>query len=334
MTLKSAVLKAAEAVGLAAFARRATARQLRILCYHGLWTTPGYQFGNHLFLPPELFERRMERLRKSGRPVLGLGEAVELLGARKLPRGATVITIDDGWVSTHTHMLPVLEALELPATLYATTWYSGRDLPVVNVAAAYLVEASGRRDLDTAQMTARIEALPLAQRLPALRELGAALGLDEAWLEGRQFHIMSPGELAEAERRGIDVQLHTHRHIEIAEAVDALPLEIEENRKHLSAALGEKRLIHFCYPSGSTHSRARTILARSGIATATLVDQGLNAPGVDPLALRRFLDGRRVSDAEFDAYLSGTLHLLSMLRAKPRLRRRGPSPNQMVTARC
>ena len=334
MTLKSAVLNAAEAAGLAAFARRATARQLRILCYHGLWTIPGYQFGNHLFMPPELFERRMERLKSSGRPVLALGEAVELLGARKLPRGATVITIDDGWASTHTHMLPVLEGLGLPATLYATTWYSGRDLPVANVAAAYLIEASGRRNLDTAQMTARIEALPVAQRLPALRELGAALGVGEAWLEARQFHIMSPEELADAERRGLDVQLHTHRHIDIAHAVEALPREIEENRKHLAAALGDKRLIHFCYPSGSTHIRARAMLARSGIATATLTDEGLNAPGADPLALRRFLDGRRVSEAEFDAYLSGTLHLLSMLRTKPRLRRRSPSSSQMVTARC
>lgn len=317
MTLKRAMLKVAEAVGLAALARRATARQLRILCYHGLWVAPGEPYGNHLFMPPALFERRMERLKRSGAPVLALGEAVGLLALDRLPRGAVVITIDDGWVSTHSHMLPILESLDLPATLYATTWYSGRALPVVNVAAAYLAAASGRSDVDAAEATTAIEALPLAQRLPALRALGAALGVDEAWLETRQFNIMSAEELADCERRGLDVQLHTHRHIEIADSVDSLPGEIDENRAWLRAAVGDKPLVHFCYPSGSTHERARTILADGGIVSATLVDRGLNAPGADPLALRRFLDGRLVTDAEFDAYLSGLLHFVLARPKRP-----------------
>jgi peptidoglycan/xylan/chitin deacetylase (PgdA/CDA1 family) len=317
MTLKRVVLKVAEAAGLAALARRATARQLRILCYHGLWVTPGEPYGNHLFMPPALFERRMERLKRSGAPVLALGEAVHLLGRDRLPHGAVVITIDDGWASTRSHMLPVLESLGLPATLYATTWYSGRALPVVNVVAAYLASASGGSALDAAHATAAIEALPLAQRLPALRAVGAALGVDEAWLETRQFNIMSADELGDCERRGLDVQLHTHRHIEMAEAVDALPREIEENRERLHAAVGDKPLVHFCYPSGSTHERARAMLADGGIVSATLVERGLNAPGADPLALRRFLDGRLVPDSEFDAYLSGLLHFVPARPKRP-----------------
>lgn len=329
------MLRSAEALGLARIARRATARQLRILCYHGLWVTPGVPFGNCLFLPPELFARRMERLKASRRPVLPLAEAVELLAEDRLPEAAVAITIDDGWASTHTHMLPVLESLGLPATLYATTWYSGRDLPVVNVAAAYLVHASGRSDLDAQAMAVRIDALPLPERLPALREFGVALGVDESWLETRQFHIMAPDELADAQRRGLDVQLHTHRHIDLAAEIDSLPAEIEENRRHLRAALGDKPLDHFCCPSGSNHSRARVLLARSGIVSAMLAEEGLNAPDADPLALRRFLDGRLVGEAEFDAYLSGTLHFLSLLRRRSSpLRRRSLSPNAMAAARC
>jgi peptidoglycan/xylan/chitin deacetylase (PgdA/CDA1 family) len=336
MTLKRAVLKTALLTGLATLARRASARQLRILCYHGLWVTPGFEFGDCLFIAPEQFERRMERLKRSGRPVLPLGEAVERLAANDLPEAAVVITIDDGWVSTLTHALPVLEALGLPATLYATTWYSGRELPVVNVAVQYLVAASGRRDIDPDWVSERIEALPLAERLPALRVFGAGLRIDEAWLETRQFHIMSPGELAEAERRGLDVQLHTHRHIDLAAQIDSLPLEIEENRACLRRAIGAKEFVHFCNPSGSTHPRVRVLLARAGIASATLVDEGLNAPGADPLALRRFLDGRRVGDIEFDAYLSGTLHFVSALRAGPKRGRRAAAmrSTKAVSARC
>ena len=314
MTLKQSVLTLAASAGLGAVARRATRRKLRILCYHGLWVTPGYKFGDCTFIEPEQFEARMERLKRSGLPVLPLGEAVERLGDGTLPDAAVAITIDDGWVATFTHMLPVLEAHGLPATLYATTWYAGRDLPVVNLVVDYLRQAAKRHDIDPSVKTCEIEALPVEQRLDALRGFGAELGVDEAWLERRQFHIMSAAQLAEAQSRGLDVQLHTHRHIDIDRQVDALPAELADNRAFLSAALGERAFVHFCHPSGTSHPRARALLAASGIRSATLVTEGLNGPDADPLALRRFLDGRRVSDAEFDAYLSGLLHWTKPVR--------------------
>jgi peptidoglycan/xylan/chitin deacetylase (PgdA/CDA1 family) len=316
MALKEAVLTLARTTGLSAAARKATAGQLRILCYHGLWVTPGYQFGTRTFMPPEQFEEHMKVLKRSGQPVLPLGEAVDRLEDGTLPPAAVAITIDDAWVSTFTHMLPVLEALELPSTLYATTWYSGRALPVVNVAVAYLREASGRLDIDAAAKIAEIEALPVDERLEALRAFGAQLGVDEAWLELRQFNIMSAEELAEAQRRGMDVQLHTHRHIELEERVVSLAEELAENRAFIRAATGERPLIHFCYPSGSYHSSAPAVLAANGVRSATLVDHGLNAPGTDPLKLRRFLDGRSVTNLEFDAYLSGILHYADRLRGR------------------
>ena len=308
MFLKQGILTLAEATGLAAAARRATASHLRILCYHGLWVIPGYEFGDCTFISPEQFESRMARLRRSGLPVLPLGEAVDRLEEGTLPEAAVAITIDDGWVSTLTHMLPVLEAYGLPATLYATTWYAGRALPVVNVAVDYLRQAAGRLDIDPQAVAADIEALPVDDRLDALRRFGAELGVDEAWLEHRQFNIMSAEEFAEASRRGLDVQLHTHRHIDLATQVDALPGEIDENRAFLREAIGDAPFVHFCHPSGSNHPKVRSLLAAKGVRSATLVEEGLNPPGADPLALRRLLDGRRVTDAEFDAYLYGLLH--------------------------
>jgi peptidoglycan/xylan/chitin deacetylase (PgdA/CDA1 family) len=315
MFLKQAALTAARSLGLSAAARMATGTQLRILCYHGIWVTPGFEYGDCSFISPDQFERRMKRLKRSGLPVLPLGEAVDRLADGSLPEAAVVITIDDGWVSTLTHALPVLEAEGMPATLYATTWYAGRALPVVNVAVDYLACAAGRPDLDRCARAAAIEALPVADRLAALRRFGAELGVGEAWLESRQFNIMSADELAEAHRRGLDVQLHTHRHIDVAAEVGRLPREIEENRAFLRAAIGDVPLDHFCFPSGATHDKAGALLAAAGVRSATLVTEGLNAPGADPYALRRFLDGRSISEIEFDAYLSGKLHCIAPLRA-------------------
>lgn len=326
MLLKEFLLTAARSTGLSAAARKATGSQLRILCYHGLWVTPGFQFGNCLFQPPEHFEARMAHLKRSGQPVLPLAEAVDRLADGTLPEAAVAITIDDGWVSTFTHMLPVLEKYGFPSTVYTTTWYAGRELPVVNLVVDYLRGAATRPEIDCDAKIEEIEALPIDERLAALRRFGAELGVDEAWLESRQFNIMSVQELAEAKRRGMDVQLHTHRHIDVAAEIDALPREIEENRAVLREAVGDAPLDHFCYPSGSNHPRARELLAASGIRSGTLVDRGLNPPGSDPLALRRFLDGRSISDAEFDAYLSGVLHYLGGMKALVPSRIRPPEP--------
>jgi peptidoglycan/xylan/chitin deacetylase (PgdA/CDA1 family) len=314
MSPKQAVLELASATGLAALARAATAPQLRILCYHGLWLVPGRPYGNCLFMAPEQFEARMARLRRSGRPVLPLGEAVARLAANDLPPAAVVITIDDGWASTRSHMLPILERYQLPATLYATTWYSGRDLPVINVAVDYLLTAAGRGDA-TRAATRAIEALPAAERLAALRRLGRESGVAETWLETRQFHLLGPDELADVQRRGLDVQLHTHRHIDVGALPGRLVDEVEQNRAFIARATGARAATHFCYPGGTWHPAAPELLAGCGVESATLVSEGINAPGCNPRALRRFVDGPMVPPIGFDAYLDGTLHYLGAARS-------------------
>src|SRR5277367_1799468 len=154
---------------LFAVSRRVSRKSLRILAYHGLWTTPGYQYGNHLFMQPEQFERRMSWLRNSRYPVLPLDEAVQRLDDGSLPDHAVVITIDDGWSSTYTHMLPILEELGLPATVYITTWYSDNQLPVVNVAVDYILRCAGKSSTNRLAITAEIEKLPsLSERAEAL----------------------------------------------------------------------------------------------------------------------------------------------------------------------
>ncbi|MBX3563896.1 MAG: polysaccharide deacetylase family protein [Sphingomonas sp.] len=313
MSPKVALLKAAALSGLSGIARRVSARQLRILCYHGLWLGEDRPYGNCLFMTPAMFDSRMRALRRSGRPVLGLDEAVARLSAGDLPEAAVVITIDDGWASAHSHMLPILERYELPATLYATTWYSGRDLPVINVAVGYLLAAAGCDPSARAREIRRIEQLPERDRLAALRDLGRSLGVGEAWLDRRQFHLMRPAEIADAHARGLDIQMHTHRHIDVAANLGLLAREIEDNRAFLAAA-GVPEPRHFCYPSGTWHRLAPAMLAAEGVASATLVDEGLNPPGTDPHALRRFVDGPAVSRAEFHAYLSGSLEYLAHMR--------------------
>jgi peptidoglycan/xylan/chitin deacetylase (PgdA/CDA1 family) len=314
--IKEALLQIARRGGIFTLARDRLRRSLRILAYHGLWITPGFQYGEYLFITPAQFEQRMLWLKRSCYPVLPLAEAIELLEDDDLPENAVVITIDDGWASTYTHMLPVLERFNLPAAVYMTTWYSRHQLPVANVAAGYLLSLAGTPVNERASIVAAIDALPtLRERDDALQRLAGRLGIiDEKWRETRQFNLMKADEIGDAHRRGLDFQLHTHRHRWGKAPFEQLPTEIAKNRAVLASACcrAEYEFEHFCYPSGYLNPTGDDVLRSSGIRSATMVEQGLNTPGANPYRLRRFLDGRSVSQASFEAYLSGALEIYEM----------------------
>jgi peptidoglycan/xylan/chitin deacetylase (PgdA/CDA1 family) len=216
-------------------------------------------------------------------------------------------------------MLPILEGLGLPATVYVTTWYADHQFPVVNVAVDYVLRRAGRSPRDKSAITAEIVKLPsLAQREQALRECAAWFGVTtDEWWESRQFHLMSAAEIGAADRRGLDIQLHTHRHRSSKVASDDLEREIADNRAALARACGrpEQSFRHFCYPSGLAHPSAVAVLEAAGVGSTTLAENGINPPGANPYRLRRFLDGRLVSEAAFEAYLSGAQALFRTVKS-------------------
>ena len=256
----------------------------------------------------------MTWLRNSRYPVLPLAEAVQRLDDGSLPDHAVVITIDGGWSSTYSHMLPILEGLALPATVYVTTWYADHQIPVVNVVVDYILRRAGRSPSERFAIIAEIVKLPsLAQREQALRACAARFGVTtDEWWESRQFHLMNAAEIGAADRRGLDIQLHTHRH-----RSSDLEREIADNRAALARACGrpEQSFRHFCYPSGLAHSSAVAVLEAAGVGSATLAESGINPPGANPYRLRRFLDGRLVSEAAFEAYLSGAQALFRTVKS-------------------
>ncbi len=307
---KKGVLAAARATGALAVARRATRKRLRILAYHGLWTTPGFHYGDKLFMTPAQFERRMTWLKRSGYPVLDLREALTRLEDGTLPDCAVVITVDDAWVSTYTHMMPVLEALQLPATLYATTWYALRQIPIMNVALDYLLTRAGQPSEKMPTLLADIERKEPPQRTEALLAVASQLGVEsESWMRERQFYLMSMQELADADRRALNVQLHTHRHKSFGIQAADFASDIARNRECLAHACGRapETFDQFCYPSGKYNGETIEVLRGAGMKSATVCESGLNSRGCDHFQLRRFLDGGSVSQIEFESYLSGVL---------------------------
>jgi peptidoglycan/xylan/chitin deacetylase (PgdA/CDA1 family) len=328
---KRIAYRAAKALGLFSVARVLTRGKLRIVAYHGAELADESRFSPEMFIRPGTFERRLELLRREY-PVLPLGEAVRRLKDGSLPPCAVAITIDDGFHSTAARAAPLLRAAGLPATVYVTSYYVQRDVPVFRLAMQYCFWKSPARSLDVGKLGARVEGvLPIgtdAERREVMWELvnygerhldepgrtalldatAGQLGVDVGPIvRERILHLMTPDEVR-ATGAVLDVQLHTHRHRFPDDPLQARA-EIEENRRVL-APLVSGPLVHFCYPSGFWSEALFPVLAAAGIETATTCEGGLNGPDVHPYALSRFFDGEHVTALEFEAELSGAAELL------------------------
>lgn len=346
--MKLTILKLARLCGLFALSRRLTRKQLRILCYHGIWIGDAPHYGDCLFMRPATFAARMQFLARADYPVLGLEEALERLEAGTLPAAAVAITIDDAWYGIHQHMLPVIRAREFPATLYVTTYYSLAQRPVLNVLIGFMlartrvplppldsllpaaVEASGTAmheagDQDAGdrsgyavELARRVDALPnLPARWEAIQRIAATLEVDADAIErGRWLHLMSADELRAAQAAGIDLQLHTHTHRMHGFDAQRVRDEVDLNRRELAALLdvSPESLRHFCYPSGVHDPLIYPVLAAAGVRSATTTEFGLNPRGSNPYALKRILDCESMNEVELEARLSGFWTLANGLR--------------------
>jgi len=342
---RDAVLQMAKSSGLFAASRQVTRRQLRILCYHGVWLGGAPHYGDCLFMSAERFARRIALISRLGYPILPLDEAVERLGDGTLPDCALVITIDDGWYSTYSAMLPVLKRHAMPATVYVTTYYALAHRPVLNVLLGFMLARCERlpaqaempesvrpilphgrapteeeRARIAAALAAYLDGLPdRAARWKALERLAVAFDFDlAAVLADRRFDLMTEDEIRQARRDGFDIQLHTHSHRMHDFAPERLREEISRNRAALEQVLHQssETLTHFCYPSGVYHEKVFAILREQGIRSATTTDFGLNPRGMEPLALKRILDCESLSDLELEARLCGFWGFLSGARQR------------------
>lgn len=328
------ILQIAKWTGLFALARKLTAKDLRILCYHGAALRDEHLFSPGLFMSEGTFAARMDFLARHAYSVLSLEEAVKGLEHGSWPSAATVITIDDGWFGTCKVMAPILQRHGFPATLYVASYYLQRQTQVFNVAANYVLWRARDRTLDLSRVApvlegryeladsdqrakARVvlinyaESLQGAEHRQALfRALCDALGVGAAEIERERLCAFIRLDEARAlQGGGIDIQLHTHRHRFPPETFEMAQAEIEDNRRALAGIGGEPRR-HFCYPSGDYEAWQVPWLRKLGIASATTIKGGFTRPGNSPYELRRFLDSERVSELEFEAEMCGFFELI------------------------
>lgn len=336
--VRALVLTALKILGAFALARHIYRKRLRILCYHGMSVGDQHEFAPILFMRAETFARRMRLLVSQGWRLVDLETAVRELRDGKVRDKTVVVTIDDGWLSTLTEAVPILEEYSVPATVYITTYYSERSADVFNVAVYYMLWKTrvekvdiragyggfdGEYDLSKDRVAVGNQWVEFAethlsweQRQELLPVISNALHLEpESTFQSGRFRIVDREQVRQLHERGIDVQLHTHRHRLPDVSFEALRDEVTQNKVLLDTWTG-KSCMHFCYPSGVYNHRQSEWLERIGILSSTTCDPGMNDTGAHPQRLRRILDRESWSDLEFDAAMSGVRRLFSRRQQK------------------
>jgi peptidoglycan/xylan/chitin deacetylase (PgdA/CDA1 family) len=313
-------------------------RRLLILCYHSLAVDQEHQWRRPLFFTPEEFDARLDLVRRARLNVLPLGEAVMRLKAGTLPERSAVLTFDDGSADFHDLVAPRLLRLGYPATVYVTTYYIEKRLPIFPLMTSYLLWKGRDRRLeaDPALGLAHATSLTeLAQRARAEEaivaradelglsaevrdalagDLAARVGVDYAELRRlRVLELMSPDEIGSVSAQGFDVQLHTHRH-RTPPRRDDLTDEILENRRRIEA-MTRRAAEHFCYPRGVHLPNYPAWLASLGVVTGTTCDAGLAAAESSSLLLPRLVDTAVLTAVEIEGWLSGFSQLLPRRRS-------------------
>ena len=343
--LKLLVFFLCRLAGLFRLAGWLTRDRLKILCYHGFALDDEAAFRPKLFIRPETFADRLETLHRYGMQVLPLDEAVERLYAGTLPPRALALTVDDGFHSVHRLAAPALRRHALPATVYVTTYYVEHPHPIFRLVIQYMFWKTRRTELewkdvpwaadgvidlrDAASREAAAWACirhgetrcTEAERHDISRRVGGLLAVSYEDIEAaRILHLMTPEELREVAASGLDIQLHTHRHVFPEDNAARAHREIADNRAALCRLLGEEREFrHFCYPSGLWDECQWAWLDDMGVKSSTTCLAGLNTQASNRHALRRFLDGENIHPLEFEAALCGFAELLR-LRPKARWR--------------
>ncbi len=321
-------LRVAKALGLFALARYKNRSSLRIICWHGFSTGDECSWAGGIMLSPQTLEKRLQSLTKDY-TVLNLDAAVQALDAGTLAPNAVVITLDDGFQSTATLAHPLFKKYNVPYTLYLTTYYANKDLPIVNLVLNYALWKTSLESVRVEKlgitydlcnkkqksalfdvMFQDIDALgSLDEKMLAMHAFLELLGLDAREVLTRPWlRLLSHEQIRSLHEDGADIQLHTHRHC-FPDDDASLIKEIQENAQAIQDITGHVPT-HICYPSGAYRKNALSVLEDLGIKSGTTCHFGLNEKGQNPLLLNRFLDSDSDDIIEFEAHLCGITAML------------------------
>lgn len=259
-----------------------------------------------LTLSPACFERMIEEILEVNQ-IVGLDESPWLTADQ--PNGGLkfAITFDDGYRDNFEQALPIMERLNVPATLYVSVdhvdgtrvfWYERLISAIRETTIRQLdLTAHGLGSYSLARESGKLEAiraLNLAlKRFDVETRDGYICIIEEALRSGeaRKTSSMLTWEMIRTMAdRGVTIGSHTMSHpILSRETPERVRAELRESKARLEGTLG-KPVSGFAYPNGTYDDFTPEVveeLKRSGYQHAVTTMPGVNTAGADPFVLKR-----------------------------------------------
>ncbi|TVP52825.1 MAG: polysaccharide deacetylase [Halomonadaceae bacterium] len=320
--------------GLFQLARLLNRKQPRILMYH--------RFSDQAregFTSAAAFHAQVRHIKRHYHPLTTAQLVRSLFENEPLPSNAVVITVDDGYQDFHRVAFPVLQALQVPATLYVTTGFVDGRLwlwpdqlqwllaqadpvgqgfrlgPVTVPAGLHNAVLQGR--LAKALVTHCLS-LDNTEKNALIGQLADQLGVTLPKSAPAGYEAVNWQQLSELHKAGIEVGGHTQTHpslgrVPLQQAQEEIAGCYDALVRHLGPA--ERT---FCYPNGQPTDFSpalKPMVKEAGFSGAVLAFP--DAVGLrDRYALRRHGSGEGAF--QFHKAISGLEFLGKRLRRSPK----------------
>ncbi|MFK8027430.1 MAG: polysaccharide deacetylase family protein [Gammaproteobacteria bacterium] len=238
------------------------------------------------------FTRQMETLAEYFN-VVSLEEGLEQMRSGTLPASSVCITFDDGYRDNYDVALPILSALNLPATFFIATGYLGDGI-MWNDVVGLAIKNTSLKQLDLSEFSLGNELIDTEQKkVQLIEKLLSNIkynNVDQridmvnrlkniAQVDINERLMMTESEVKELSRAGMEIGGHTVKHpILTCADDDDVHCEVTEGKLFLEELLG-KKLKFFAYPNGQTgkdyNEKHMQIVKQAGFDAALTTNNGV-----------------------------------------------------------
>jgi peptidoglycan/xylan/chitin deacetylase (PgdA/CDA1 family) len=319
------------AMRIATALRSRFTRAVPILAYHRILDVPNedeFPFDVELVSASvSAFAEQMTFLKDHYQPITLSALLSCVDDARPPPRGAIVVTFDDGFADNYYNAFPILRRLGIPATIFLPTgyldrqqmfWYEKLTHDVMTTRATQLrlldevplsigEDAPSRRSV-LAALLRRLKRVPNQVRLDCLSDLERQLSPAVDCNGDPRSGPMNWEQVAEMARAGIEFGSHsvTHPVLSMLDPPD-LDFELRASKASIEAATGNPCQT-IAYPVGGREAfnpRVQQAVQAAGYRLGLSYVSGVDVPADwDPFALRRLHVERYTGTNRFRAMLA------------------------------
>lgn len=255
-----------------------------ILMYHRV-SMPSHN-SEYLAVPADAFEQHIKFIRDNFR-IVSMEDGLKALDEDTSRDIYAAINFDDGYMDNYLHGFPVLKKYGVPATIFLTTDFIGKEHLFWWDEVFKIISSSDTNGMDKLNAA---ECINFSLRAKPEHEIRAVIGkLKEHFRVSKDIDpikMLEWEQIKEMAESGIDFGSHTKTHRDLSILSDKEVLEeLTGSKREIEHGLG-KEIGGFSYPFGTFDERVKSLSVKAGFRYARTTLKGFNHRDIDRFLLR------------------------------------------------